>query len=481
LNILFVSSEIFPYSKTGGLADVAGSLPNALVEQGCRVVGITPFYKETRKKGGAFADTGKRITVPIGEHPVQGTLLKSKTSPFPLYLIDQPSYFNRDHLYGDERGDYYDSAERFIFFCRAALEACVALGFHPHIIHCHDWHTGLIPAYLKTLYGNHPLFKDTSSVFTIHNLAYQGNFGHGLYHLTGLGEDLFRMEGLEFHGQFSFLKAGLAYSGHITTVSETYREEILEKENGCGMEGVLKSRKKKLRGIVNGIDCQKWDPETDGKIAANFSSKNRKGKEACGKDLLGLFRIRPSMKTPILSMVTRLTHQKGIDLVMESMDSILQRDLSLILLGSGDRRYEEFFRNLAAQYPARVGVCLEFSEDLAHKVYAGTDIFLMPSRFEPCGISQMISMRYGGVPLVHSVGGLVDTVQQYDPGDETGCGFCFTEFSPEGLLTALDLALAEFHEKKSWDKLVKRVMERDYSWTPPSKKYLEVYKKVAGI
>lgn len=481
MNILFVSSEIFPYSKTGGLADVAGSLPNALVKQGCRVAAISPFYKETRKSGLPIAETKKRITVPIGEYPVQGVPLKSQTSPFPIYFIDQPSYFNRDHLYGDERGDYHDTAERFTFFCRAALEACIALDFRPHIIHCHDWHTGLIPAYLKTLYANHPVFRDTASVFTIHNLAYQGNFSRGLYSLTGLDHGLLHPEGLEFYGKFSFLKAGLVYSDYVTTVSETYREEILEKEHGCGMEGVLKGRKKTLEGIVNGIDCQRWDPETDGRLAADFSSKDLKGKEACKKDLLRFFKIRRRMETPVLSLVTRLTHQKGIDLVMECMDSILERDLSLVLLGSGDREYGEFFASLAAEYPDRVGVCLEFTEELAHKIYAGTDIFLMPSRFEPCGISQMIAMRYGGVPLVRAVGGLADTVQQHDPEKGTGCGFRFKEFSSGDLLHALDSALAEFKKKDSWKKLASRVMEIDHSWTPPAKKYLEVYRKAGRI
>ncbi len=477
MNILFVSPEIFPYSKTGGLADVAGSLPIALSKLDCNLMVVAPYYKTTRKKWPSIVETGKRVAVSIDKFRVQGTLLKNPDSPFPMYFINQPAYFNREFLYGDAEGDYSDNAERFIFFSKAVMEACAVLGFYPDIIHCHDWQTGLIPVYLKTLYRDRTVYKNTAVVFTVHNLAYQGNFGFHHYAMTGLSEDLYNPEALEFYGYFSFLKAGLIYSDVITTVSGTYRDEILKKENGCGMEGVLKNRIKDLEGIENGIDSEKWNPARDASIAARFSPKDRGGKQGCRLDLLKHFKIKVSPKNPIVVLITRLIDQKGVDLVIRAMDSIMERNVSFVLLGSGDPEYEEFFKNFSIKYPGKVGVHIGFSEDLARKIYAGADLFLMPSKFEPCGLTQLIAMRYGAVPVVRAVGGLIDTVHPFDSGKDTGNGFCFKGFSPEDLLNTLDRAITEFHRKKSWGKLVKRVMEENHSWESPAKRYIQLYKK----
>ncbi len=476
MNILFVSSEIFPFSKTGGLADVVGSLPPALQREGCNPIAIAPFYKETRKRTSA-TDTGKRVNVTLTDHQVQAAILKSEDHAFPVYFIDQPSYFNRDSLYGDTNGDFPDNAERFIFFSKAALEATVALDLQLDVIHCHDWQTGLIPAYLKTVYESHPAFQKTASVFTIHNLAYQGSFDSSLYPITGLGDHLFCPEGLEFFGQLSFLKAGLVYSDFVTTVSRTYRDEILRKEKGCGMDGVLLGRTDSLEGIANGINYEKWNPETDGKIAAGFSAKDPDGKAKCRLQLLDHFGIKVSGTTPVLAMVTRLAAQKGVELLMEAMDSMMSRDIAFVLLGSGERKYEDFFQALSQKYPGKVGVHLGFTEDLAHQIYAGADLFLMPSKFEPCGISQLIAMRYGTVPLVRAVGGLNDTVSGFDSKLDKGRGFRFKGFSSEDMMNALDLALAEYRRRRPWRKLVKRLMEEDFSWGPPAKEYLETYRK----
>ena len=477
MNILFASSEFFPYSKTGGLADVAGSLPLALHGLGMRPVAFVPYYKETRKKGFPVEETGKRVSIRMGKFDVQATILKSKDAPFPVYFINQPSYFNRDFLYGEKEADYADNAERYIFFCKAVLEASIALGLSPRVAHCHDWQAGLIPAYLRTHYKNHPLLKDTASVLTIHNLAYQGNFDPHLYPLTGLEGSLFGPEGLEFYGQFSFLKAGLLFSDLLTTVSRSYRDEILEKENGCGMEGVLRKRADSLEGIINAIDCRKWDPAADPHVAAPFSPQDLQGKAACRRDLLKRFGMTSGPETPLVAMVTRLTHQKGIDLLIRSMDSLMERDLNFFLLGTGDPAMEEFFEELPLKYPGRAGVCLEFTEDLAHKIYAGADLFLMPSRFEPCGISQLMAMRYGTVPVVRSVGGLRDTVPPFDPRKDQGFGFCFDGFTGEEMLAAVDSALAEFSKKTSWKKLVKRIMMEDHSWETAAKKYRDLYER----
>lgn len=481
MNILFVSSEIYPFSKTGGLADFSGSLPFDLQKKGCHVLAVTPYYKETRKKKFPKTETEKRIEVKIGEYFVQATIVKSTETPFPFCFINQPSYFNRDSLYGDMRGDYPDNAERFIFFAQAVLETAIALDFHPDVIHCHDWQTGLIPVYLQTTYRNHPVFQKAATLFTIHNLAYQGNFNSRFYPMANLDHRLFHLEGLEFYNQFSFLKAGLVYSDYLTTVSQSYRNEILEDEFGCGMEGILRKNSRRLKGIVNGIDDNAWNPETDSQIASFFSSKSLRGKRACRRDLLDFFGVTISEKSPVIGLVTRLNLQKGIDIVVSALDLLMERNLAVIILGSGDRKFEESIGKLAVKYQGKIGVHIGFSENLAHKIYAGSDLFLMPSRFEPCGISHRIAMRYGTVPIVHAVGGLIDTVSQFDSRKDSGNGFRFSGFSSEEMIMTIELAMLEFNRKKTWKKLVKRIMEDDYSWSPPAKEYIEVYEKARKI
>ena len=394
MKILIATPEAVPFAKTGGLADVTGALRNEYRKMKEEAYLVMPLYGRV-KENFKLRDAGLKISVPLGNRKVKGRIFTYGDS---AYLIECDEFFDREEIYGTPRGDYPDNAARFIFFSRGVLEACRALGFKPDVIHCNDWQTGLIPLYLKTIYKSDKFFDRTVSIITIHNLGYQGLFPQSDMPLTGFDKSLFTPEGIEFYGKINFLKAGLISADSITTVSHNYAKEILSREYGFGLDGVLRKRASALTGIVNGIDRKEWNPESDAFIKRNYSLKDIDGKKECKLQLLKECSIRPDAERPLIGMVGRLSSQKGLDLILESLDEILSTGANLIILGRGDEMFQRRLSSAAKKYKGRMYVKAGFEDSLAHKIYAGSDIFLMPSRYEPCGIGQLIAMRYGTIP-----------------------------------------------------------------------------------
>ncbi|MBE9531456.1 MAG: glycogen synthase, partial [Proteobacteria bacterium] len=435
LRVAFVSSEATPFAKTGGLADVSGALPVALKRLDIETALFMPYYKEHVELSGAQVKaTGLSVKVAIGKRVVEGEIFTSSIDNVTVYLLECDIFFSRPHLYGPASGEYFDNFERFTFFSRGALEAMKLLDFKPDVIHCNDWQTGLIPAYLSDIYAKDRFFSSTASVFTIHNLAFQGIFDAVKFSDTGLSSGLNSLDGLEFWGSISFLKAGINFADIVTTVSESYCKEIQSEEFGCGLDGVLKL-KKNLYGVLNGVDYSIWDPAIDTLIPANYSSDNPKCKALCKLALKERFALDLPAGTPIIGMVSRLTPQKGFDIIVESIEELMKMEISLVLLGSGESEYEEFFEKLAKKYPGRVGVRIGYDDELAHLIEAGSDIFLMPSYYEPCGLNQIYSLRYGTIPVVRAVGGLNDTIRDYKGAG--GNGFKFKRYSSKALMNKL--------------------------------------------
>jgi starch synthase len=393
-----------------------------------------------------------------------------------VYFINKDSYFDRPGLYGTQRADYPDNAERFIFFSRAVLELCIALDLRPEIVHCNDWQTGLVPLYLKKLYRAAETLRLARTVFTVHNLAYQGLFWHWDMRLTGLDWDVFTPEGLEFWGKMNLLKAGLVNADSITTVSKTYSREIQTPEYGCGLEGVLVRRAADLDGIVNGIDVHEWDPARDRALPRTFSASRLAGKAACKKALLQRLGL-PDAGDPLIGMVTRLVDQKGLDILTKALPKILSLGARLVILGTGDVKYHRALTAAAARFRDRMSVRLQYDDVLARNIYAGCDLFLMPSRFEPCGLGQMIALRYGAVPIVRRTGGLADTVMNYNARTGRGTGFVFEEYSAPALVEGLRRALEVCQDRKKWMRLVQAGMKQDFSWERSAKEYVKVYRK----
>jgi starch synthase len=488
-NVLFVSSEVYPYAKTGGLADVSYALPQVLREYNQDVRVIMPkygFIGEKKQKihiinrlqGMDFNVAGKYTMV----NAKSSAILTQKTR-VQIYLVESDEYFQRPGLYVDPatNKDYPDNDERFYIFALSVFETCKRLLWKPDIIHCNDWQSGLIPALLKSVYKDDPFFEGTKTVFTIHNLAYQGNFPASTFDKLGLPKEMWGPQGVEFYGGMSYLKAGLAYADAITTVSETYAQEIRTPEFGCGLEGLLAKRKKDLHGILNGIDLTIWNPEKDINIVKPFSIEKLDNKEECKKDLCFSFGLPYKEGVPVLGLIARLSDQKGLDLIAESMDHILKSGAQLVVLGSGDKKYEEFFAKQQKKHPEQVGVHIGFHDNFAHKVEAGADMFLMPSRYEPCGLNQMYSMRYGTVPVVRATGGLADTV--IDPEQATrkhpATGFVFEKYDAKAFMKALDRAFTMYKkDREQWRKLQISGMTRDFSWYRSAQKYAELYEKV---
>ncbi|MEE9258084.1 MAG: glycogen synthase GlgA, partial [Nitrospinaceae bacterium] len=414
----------------------------------------------------------------IGPKDIKGALYEGKLEDgTPAYLVGNDSYYLRDGLYGDSTGDYPDNAERFIFFCRSVLEACKALRFQPDIIHCNDWQTGLLPIYLKSLYADDRFFKDTRTVMTLHNLAYQGNFPASMVSAAGLPERWFTPEGMEFFGQFSFLKSGLMFSDLLSTVSPAYSREIQTGEFGCGMDGLLRKRTEDLQGILNGVDYREWDPAADLRIKKKYSAKNLDGKQDCKKALIRRFSLKADTNTPVFGMVTRLAEQKGIELVLESLTSLLEAGVAFVILGTGERRYEDQIRKLCKRHPGKFASLIGFDEDASHQIMAGSDMVLVPSQYEPCGLTQMYGLKYGTVPLVRAVGGLRDSIQEFNPRTRSGTGFKFKPFKSKYLLRACEKALLIYRRKNLWRRLMLNGMEKDYSWNRAARKYVRLYLK----
>jgi starch synthase len=493
MKILIASPEIVPFAKTGGLADVTGALPKALEKLGEDVAAIMPKYKTVDEKKFGLEYTGKNIHVPISNRIEEAKIYKgyinshqSTRAPehqsgiskkIPVYFIDKKEYYDREYLYGTAQGDYPDNAERFIYFSRAVLEACKAIGFKPDIIHCNDWQTGMVLVYLKTLYKDAPFFKDTATLFTVHNIGYQGLFWHLDMHLTNLGWDIFTPEGIEYYGKINILKGGIVFSDIITAVSKTYSLEIQTEEYGRGLNGVLRKRKDDLYGVLNGIDYEEWNPETDKHLSAKYSVDDLSGKWECKKDLLNIYGLSPSKEIPVIAAISRLDEQKGFDLITEVIADLMELKLQFIFLGTGKEKYQKIFEDIGKEYPLKAGIKIGFDNALAHKIEAGADMFLMPSRYEPCGLNQLYSLRYGTIPIVRATGGLNDTIENYDVVKKTGNGFKFSEYSSKEMLSAIKRAVEVYSDHYRWKELMKKAMMEDYSWGHSAREYVELYRK----
>lgn len=476
MKILFAASEAAPFAKTGGLADVAGSLPPAIASLGHDVRMVMPYYRQASRQNLPLKHIATFL-VPLGTWQERCDVLEGKTAHnVVVYFIKKDIYFDRPELYGTARADYSDNAERFIFFSLAVLELCRALSYQPDIIHCNDWQTGLIPLYLKTRPRGTETLHRTRTVFTVHNLGYQGLFWHWDMRLTGLDWDVFTPEGIEFWGKLNFLKAGLVFSDVVTTVSKTYSREIQTPEYGYGLEGVLMKRSKDLHGIVNGIDYRTWDPADDHAIPKTYSAARLGGKTACKKALQTLVNVTVS-DDPIIGMVTRLVDQKGLDILTEALPEIMSLGARLLILGTGDEKYQNILSDAAELYRDQVRVLLRYDDRLAKNMYAGCDLFLMPSQYEPCGLGQMMAQRYGTVPVVRKTGGLADTVSNYNPKTGQGTGFVFEEYSASALVGCLRRALEVYSNKVVWKRLVQQGMKMDFSWERSAKEYVAVYRK----
>jgi starch synthase len=473
MKILFVASEGLPFSKTGGLADVIEALPKSLVALGHEVTVLLPRYRNTR----AVAVTVPSLTIPTGDGlrfpaVVEGGTLHGVY----YYFVDDPEYFDREQLYGAAGKDYPDNAERFAEFCGAAIEFCKRV-WMPEVIHCHDWQTGLLPVLLRTRYAKDDALQELPVVFTVHNMGYHGAFPRDTLKKIGLPESLFSIDAMEFYGRVNFLKGALIYSDYLTTVSPKYAEEIKTPEFGHGLDGVVRSRADRLVGILNGADYAAWSPERDKVIAARYSPKDLSGKLACKKNLLEVFGLSPeTVNDPVIGIVSRFAGQKGFDLIEQIAASLLAEDVVLVALGAGEPKYEKLFRDLMRAYPAKFSVRVAYDNILAHKVEAGADIFLMPSRYEPCGLNQIYSLKYGTVPVVRATGGLDDTVEAFDPTTGRGTGFKFQAYDGVALLGAIQLALSIFrNEPPVWRRIQLNGMAQDFSWQVSAIEYAKLY------
>jgi starch synthase len=473
LRILFAASEGLPFSKTGGLADVIEALPKALVAQGHELAVVLPRYRGIKTSMVVMPS----VTIPLGgrlRFPsiADGTMHNGVR----YFFVDDPGYFDRDGIYGNSAGDFPDNAERYSEFCRATIE--IAKHVWPaDVIHCHDWQTALVPVFLRSLYAADPLVKDLPVIFTIHNLGYQGHFPAAVLDRAGIPAEVYHPAGLEFYGIINLLKGGLVYSDYLTTVSKKYAEEIQTPEFGYGLDGVVRSRRDHVVGILNGVDYSVWNPEKDKFIAAPYSAKDLTGKHACKKELLEIFGLSPEYENrPVLGIVSRFADQKGFDLIAAIAKDLMLEDVILTVLGTGDRRYEELFETLANEFPGRVGVRIGYDNELAHKIEAGADMFLMPSRYEPCGLNQIYSLKYGTVPIVRATGGLDDTVESFDVEHGTGTGFKFEPYTGAALLDAVRLALHHFADERIWKRIQLNGMSRDFSWKRPATEYAKLYK-----
>ncbi len=488
MNILFATAEAVPFCKTGGLGDVCGSLPRELAKLGHQPTVILPAFRQALNSGQRIEPTGITFEIPIGQKQVAGQLLRSQLpgSDVPVYLVEQNDYFDRPQLYSEEGEDYRDNCERFTFFSRAVLEAIPLLDLQTDLIHCHDWCAALIPVYLKTLYRERPPFDGIASLYTIHNLAYQGNFWHWDMALTGIDWKYFNWRQMEFYGNLNFMKSGITFADAISTVSPTYANEIMRPPLSCGLEGSLQHRRNDLFGILNGADYSDWNPSSDRFLDGNTydTTDYEVGKLACKVALQQTMGLPINVEVPLLAAVGRLVDQKGFDLIARVMQQWAQRegtpqsDAQWVILGTGEPKYHQMLGQLAADHPEKIAVRLEFSNELAHQIEAGADMFLMPSQYEPCGLNQLYSLKYGTVPVVRATGGLADTVVNATPetlADHTATGYSFSEYTALALSDTLHRACEAFAEKATWKQLVETGMKQDWSWSQSARRYIEVY------
>ena len=476
MKILFIASEVTPFAKTGGLADVVGSLPAALMRLGHDVRIIMPYYRSVEAASSGVRRGRKSTDININGLKTKGVLRFGQLQGVPVYFVENGEYFDRETLYGTDPDGYSDNPERFSFLCRATLDFLKRLDFRPDIIHCHDWQAALIPLLLRQELKNDLFYSRTATVYTIHNLAYQGLFPHSSLTQMGFGSHV-NTDDLEYYGKVNLMKGGILNADLITTVSPTYCREIQSPEQGCGLEGVLQQRAKDLHGIINGLDTERWDPETDRDLSKNYSATAPAWKKHTKRDLRKELGLEPS-DAPLLGMVSRVVSSKGFDLIEELLPRFEAADLDLVVLGSGDETYLRAL-TAAAERCSRIKVCTgSYNDPLAHRIYAGSDIFLMPSRYEPCGLSQLIALRYGSVPVVRKTGGLADTVTDAD--QRSGTGFVFEEYTAEAFWEAIQRALDFYAMPEQWKKLVKKAMLTDVSWDASALHYEELYRTASA-
>ena len=472
MKILFVSPEGLPFSKTGGLADVVEGLPKALVEIGHEVAVVLPRYRGTKAKKVVLPS----VAIPLGDQLRFPTIADgTEVHGVRYFFVDDPAYFDREKLYGTESGDYPDNAERFAEFSRAAIEVARRV-WPPDVIHCHDWQSGLVPIILRTQHDADPLASHIPVILTVHNMGYHGLFPREILRRLSLPDALFHLEALEFYGKVNYLKGGLIFSDYLTTVSRKYAQEIQTPEYGHGLDGVMRARSNRLVGILNGVDYSAWSPETDKLLAANYSSKDLTGKQACKKDLLERFGLpAEKLDLPVIGIVSRFAAQKGFDLIAEVAEGLLAENVLIVALGTGDAEYESLFRNLAARFPGKFAARIAYDNTLAHKIEGGADMFLMPSRYEPCGLNQIYSLAYGTVPVVRATGGLDDTIEPFEPKAGKGTGFRFQAYEGRALLACIRQALRTFKDQKAWRKVMLNGMGKDFSWKTSAAEYAKLY------
>jgi len=481
VNVLFLSPEAVPFAKTGGLADVSGSLPAALRKQGLDVRMVMPYYRTVQDGEFPVRPLVDDLQVSLRMENLGSRVLEIRSEEeVPVYFIEREDLYDRPNLYGNSRGDYYDNLERFTYLAYGALRITERVGFRPDVIHCHDWQTGLVPALLRGPFRTSSWFTDTRTVFTVHNIGYQGLFPASRLSVTGLSPvEFFQPDGIEYWGNISLLKAGIVYADAVTTVSEQYAREIQTPEFGMGMEGVLSKRRRSLFGILNGIDYRLWDPANDPHIHMQYDSQNMEGKQRCKEGLIREMGMDTGlMNKPLLAMVSRLDAQKGLDLLMDILDEILDLDVGLIVLGSGDDRIQQELQQVKKRAPGCVGLFLGFNEPLAHRIMGGADIFLIPSRYEPCGLTQMYALKYGTVPVVRATGGLEDTIVAFSPEKAEGNGFKFGPYESGAFLGAVRQAVETFQDAALWTRVMANGMKADFSWGRSAGKYMELYRSL---
>ena len=482
MHVVFAASECVPFAKTGGLADVVGALGPELAKLGHEVTVYLPLYARVREQmAGELNYAARSITIPFQHYNrFAGIVDGGKRSGVQYYFVDCPEMFDRDGLYGTAAGDYADNAERFAVYCRAVLEATKLLGV-PEVFHVHDWQAALIPIYLRTVYAKDPMLGRCGTVLTIHNAAYQGAFPPATTEQLLFPWEIFTLDKVEHYDSFNFLKGGLEYADILTTVSRKYAEEIQTAEFGEGLDGVLLKRAADLLGILNGVDYAQWNPATDRKLTAHYTPEDLAGKRECRADLLAAFGLeRMDDATPVIGIVSRFAVQKGFDLLEQIAGRLSELDVAVVALGAGEPRYEKFFRDWAYWNRGNVGVRIGYDNALSHKIEAGADMFLMPSLYEPCGLNQIYSLKYGTIPVVRATGGLDDTIEEWTPEQGTGTGFKFKGKSAGALMMAIERALQAFEDKAGWKRLMLNGMARNYSWEQPAREYAAVYAEAAG-
>lgn len=479
MRVLMITPEATPFAQTGGLGEVIQALPIELSGLGVHVDVLMPKYRGISEDKFSISRLDLEIEVALNAKQVKAGLWIHETQSGARYcFVDCPEYFDREYLYGTPEGDYPDNAERFVFLTRAAIEFSLVTNTHYDVFHSHDWQAALTPVYLRTLYAGEPSLQESAAIMTIHNLGYQGIFWHLDMPLVGVGWEFFTPSHMEFHGKLNFLKSGIVFSDEVNTVSLGYRNEILTPEFGFGLEGVLQEKGERLSGILNGVDYGIWNPQTDTLINTNYGPDNLDGKLICKSDLQKLTSLPQKPSTPLIGMVSRLSSQKGVDLLLEIIPSIIHQDVQLVILGTGDAHYHKAFSEISRTHGDQVATFLSYDYLMAHKIFAGSDILLVPSRYEPCGLNQLYALKYGTVPVVRTTGGLMDTVEEFDGANDTGTGFRFVTPASFELEDSINRALNLYvNDQEMWRRLMIRGMRKDFSWNRSAREYLKLYEK----